>query len=261
MKIYAASGLAPGHRHERAVEIIAAGVTDPALGPISAEKMQLCPQHSGVLDNAKIDRLLEEYPDITFRLHASPRVEGNHDHYVYASNARQKPDQLKALARASQKLGADGYSLHSGLSSESTLEDALASIAWIEDQFQCPVGIEGLYPAGARTEYWLINKWADYAKLLESGVKYAIDVSHLQIVAYRQKKVEETLVQELLASSACMEIHVSDNNGRADSHRPLNPASLPWWKAILDRAGAQRELPPIFYEGMLCPYRSPKRTA
>ena len=260
MKLHAASGLAPGHRHERAMEIIAAGVTDPVLGRIGMEKVQLCPQHSGGLDDVKIEALLQQYPDTDFRLHASPRVEGNRDHYVYASNAKTKPDQVKALARTSQKLGADGYSLHSGLSSESTLEEALDTISWIEDLFQCPVGIEGLYPAGARKEYWLINKWDDYQRLLESGVRYAIDLSHLQIVAFREKCVEQQLVEELLASPACIEIHVSDNNGRADSHRPLSPGALPWWKPILDKVSATNELAPVFYEGMLAPYRANSRS-
>lgn len=259
MKVFAASGLAPGHRHERAMEIIAAGLSDPVLGPISIEKVQLCPQHSGTLDDDKIDALMEQYPQTTFRLHASPRVRGNKDHHVYASNARDKPDQVKALARASQRMGADGYSLHSGLSSEGTLDEALNAIPWIEDQFQCPVGIEGLYPAGARVNYWLINSWADYAKLMKSNVRYAIDVSHLQIVAHKARHIDETLVQELLLSPACMEVHVSDNNGRADSHRPLTPNSPPWWKAILDAADQDGMVAPVFYEGMLAPYRSGKK--
>lgn len=258
MKINIASAAAPGHSHINALSMLETAAVDPVLGSLSFDDVQLCPQHTGMLNVERIAEIINAYPGTRFRLHASPKVYGSRDPHVYASNARDKPEKVQALARASQALNANGYSLHAGITEEASLAQALDNIAWIEDIFGCPVGIEGLYPAGSRKTYWLLNSWDDYATLLKSGVRYAIDLSHLQIVAASERCIEHGLVAELIDAPQCLEIHVSDNNGKADSHKPLNSARTPWWlQALL--AQDDRPARPVFYEGMLAPYRPQNR--
>lgn len=258
MKISIASAAAPGHSHIAALATLETNAVDPVLGALSFDNVQLCPQHSGVLNEERIAQIVATYPDTRFRLHASPKVEGSRDPHVYASNARSKPEKVRALARTSHALNAQGYSLHAGLTEEASLAQALDAIPWIEDIFGCPVGIEGLYPAGNRKTYWLLNSWQDYATMLNSGVQYAVDLSHLQIVAASERRIEHGLVAELLDAPQCIEIHVSDNNGKADSHKPLNSAWPPWWMQAL-MTQPDRPTRPVFYEGMLAPYRAQNR--
>jgi hypothetical protein len=58
--------------------------------------------------------------------------------------------------------------------------------------------------------------------LLESGAHYALDLSHLHIVATASGYVEWGLLQELLASPKCLEVHLSGNDGSADQHNALD---------------------------------------
>jgi hypothetical protein len=69
--------------------------------------------------------------------------------------------------------------------------------------------------------------------LLESGAHYALDLSHLHIVATASGYVEWGLLQELLASPKCLEVHLSGNDGSADQHHALDVASVPWWWVLL----------------------------
>ena len=92
----------------------------------------------------------------------------------------------------------------------------------IEDLFGIPVGVEGHYPTPNGKQHWLISTWQEYQQLLESGVNYALDLSHLNILAVQTNHVEWSLVHELLSSPHCLEIHLSDNHGYADQHLPLS---------------------------------------
>ena len=68
-------------------------------------------------------------------------------------------------------------------------------------------------------------------------VNYALDLSHLNILAVQTNHVEWSLVHELLSSPHCLEIHLSDNHGYGDQHLPLsNPHALPWWWSLLSSA-------------------------
>lgn len=110
------------------------------------------------------------------------------------------------------------------------------------DLFDCPVGVEGHYPTAGDT--WLLASWDEYRTLFDSGVPYALDLSHLHIVANHSGRREDTLVAEMLASDRCLEIHVSDNDGRADRHAVC--VEPPWWFALLRHAHGEAV---IFSEG------------
>jgi hypothetical protein len=84
--------------------------------------------------------------------------------------------------------------------------------------------------------------------LLESGVNYVIDLSHMQIIAQQSGKIETNLLKELLQSERCIEVHVSTNDGKKDLHHCLSETSRPWWIDLLDLANPNAT---IFSEGMV----------
>jgi len=105
-----------------------------------------------------------------------------------------------------------------------------ANVLRIEERCGIPVGVEGLYPAPG--DRWLLSTWADYEWLLESDLHYAIDLSHLAIVARHERCEDLALARELVSNERAIEVHVSDNDGRADRHTTL--ARQPWWWPVLE---------------------------
>lgn len=255
-KIMAASALAPGVSHARAMAAIADGVTDPVLGPISADEVQLCPQHAGKLHEGLVDELMERHPGTRFRIHATPRVSGEHHHRIVdAANASEHPEQVARTAKLSRRMDAPAYTLHAGRRSEGTLAKAFENVRRLEDLFQCPVGIEGLYPSVGANDVWLLSRWSDHEELLASDVKFALDLSHLNIVARRERDERPDLVEALMSSPRCIELHLSDNQARLDSHQPMTPGKPVWWMSHLPSVNP---LATVFYEGILV---DPRRKA
>lgn len=247
--IMAASAIAPGVSYARALDLIAGGAIDPELGPISMKEVQLCPQHAGKLSEQLVDQLMETHPDTRFRIHATPRVAGDHHHrIVEAVDAFDHPDQMGVTAALSKRVGARGYTLHAGQRALGTLDQAFENTRRLADLFGCQVGIEGLYPSLGRENRWLLATWAEHELLLESGVPYAIDISHINIVAKRERNQRHDLVRDLVSSPNAMEIHLSDNDARADSHRPLTAGAPPWWMKFLPDFHADAV---VFYEGVI----------
>ena len=70
--------------------------------------------------------------------------------------------------------------------------------------------------------------------MLDSGVNYALDMSHINILAHRSGRRDDALVQDLLVCPNCIEGHLSGNAGDADNHGQL--AAKPWWWNLLDAA-------------------------
>jgi hypothetical protein len=105
------------------------------------------------------------------------------------------------------------------------LEQVFANVRELEQRMGLVVALEGLYPD--ERVHWHMSHWEDYARLLEERIPFALDLSHLNIVAYRTGKVEGALVRELLSSQWCVEVHVSGNSGDSDSH--LVVKGNPWW--------------------------------
>ena len=97
------------------------------------------------------------------------------------------------------------------------------------DLFDCPVGVEG--PSTSAGDVWLVSSWAEYRAVFESDVPYALDLSHLHILATRTGRFETTLVAEMLACERCVEVHVSANDGRGDWHQVCTEP--PWWHPLL----------------------------
>lgn len=245
MKMQAASAVAPVTPHIIALEHIASGLEDEVLGKIHMDKVQICPQHAGYVGDKLIDQLLDKYPTTEFRLHASPKLKGLNSGARYVSNARENEDYFKLADSINRRFGSSGYSIHAGERSQCSFEQMLDNLDWIQQISQTPISVEGLYPSSSNR--WLMSSWQEYERVAEKGFHYALDLSHLNIVAKKHGRNDQ-LVRDLIVSNQCAEVHVSANDGRADSHKPLDDSNLPWWMDILTQ---ERPSAVIFYEGIL----------
>lgn len=225
----------------------AMGLALQSESPIGLDEVQICPQNLGELDETVIERLRRLSPRTRYRLHANVRLPGLGLQII---DAGSDPSSLKtrayfdALAYAHRQLGAPAYTLHAGRADQSTFEEMERHVLNLEQDLGSPVGVEGLYPTAKVT--YRLSSWEEYARLLGSPMHYAIDLSHLHILATQSGRLERRLVGELLSTPRCIEIHLSANNGRDDSHLPLSRCPRMWWVDLLPQAhpGAV-----AFYEG------------
>lgn len=208
--------------------------------------VQICPQSRQILDDDVIIGLQQDWPGLRWRLHANPRLWAQRPMFYDASTvAAHFDDCFRPLAEKSQALGADAYTLHAGREEYASRDQLLANVARLEDLFGCPVAIEGMYPS--RRDRFHVADSAGYRWLLESGAPMAIDVSHLHIVRAAEGGLDPGLLDALLGSEQCIEVHLSHNNGRADQHRPL-PPEPPWWWPAVQRACERRPELMVFCE-------------
>jgi sugar phosphate isomerase/epimerase len=236
-----ASAIFPGIGHRRAVA--AANTLMLVNTGAPAQHMQLCPQHPGLVDETLVDELRQAWPETQFRPHASVRVEGARPASAAASWAKESTRAyFKRLAELAHRMGAPAYSVHAGKRSETekpqVLEDNLSRI---QDAFgDIPVAVEGLW-----ARHSLISTWSEYEWLYQSGLNYALDLSHVHIVVGREGRRDE-LVSAMLASPHCLEIHISGNDGRRDSHGIAR--SDEWWWSLLSEADNPDAI--VFDEGI-----------
>lgn len=217
--------------------------SDPVLGRLSAQRLQLCPQGRGRLDADFASELVKAYPGIEWRLHANVQLESA-QRVVDLAHWPQERGWFERLARVSAALKAPAYTTHAGRREHATVDQVLRYVREVEQLLGIPVGVEGHYPTPGGI--WLFSCWAEYRTLFESGVRYALDLSHLHILATQSGRIEWGLLREMVASPNCLEIHVSDNDGMADRHEPLNGPA--WWLPLLAEAHPEAV---ILYEGKL----------
>lgn len=226
MKINAASACWSGLLYEEAINNLATGTYEPILGNLDCSHIQLCPQHKDILTKELIQQLQTKYPEIQFRLHSDVRTLKKSGYTIDLSDLNQ--DNLwyfKELNELSRLMNAPLYSLHAGKRAVS-FEQLIDNYYRLSDIFHCPVAIEGHYPF--KRDYWLIDKWQEYELLLTKGLHYALDLSHLNIVAKRYDW-DWDLTQELISSPYCKEIHISFNEGLMDNHLVATAQYLPMW--------------------------------
>ncbi len=230
MKVHASLACLPGVRPVEAMQILSEkGLHEPLFGRVSIDHVQLVPQSQGWLSDQVIDTLLQAWPEVRFRLHANARILPRH-RLANLSNFTQHRDYFAEVARVSAKLRAPAYSAHSGVRTDASFEELVANTLCCQDLLGCPVAVEGQYPARRGSEM-LVSTWAEYAQLLDAGVFYAIDLSHLNILAAHSGQAPVTLVQELLSSDRCIEVHLSANDGHGDQHRVCDRPT--WWSPAL----------------------------
>lgn len=232
MKAFASLAAWPGMRPEVALLGLEHAPADPLFGKLCLDQVQLVPQMAGRLTLEVAEKLREELPETSFRLHANVRVLPEHRLADLSSYASEQPWFMQA-ARVSKALGAQAYTAHAGRRANASLQQVFDNARRATDLFGCPVGVEGLYPS--TRDDWLLWTWREYRQLLTAGVCFALDLSHLHILATQSGRFERGLVQELLASCYCLEVHVSHNDGDRDAHIPC-PATAPWWHPLLKKA-------------------------
>jgi len=232
----------PGLRHEASVDLAHRQIHQEALfGELQVDHLQLVPQNNGWLGEELCETLKRAYPNTAFRLHANVRALRE---YVVAdlSGFDVHLKWFEQAARLNRILGAQAYTAHAGTRAEASMLEMLDNARRAADLFGCVVGVEGMYPTTADT--YLVSTWDEYRELLESGVPYALDLSHLNILAKTTGRQEQTLVTEMLACERCIEVHVSDNDGTGDQHRVCE--RTPWWWPLLSHVN---ENAIVFSEG------------
>ena len=240
----------PGFEHFHAMSTASKLQEEGALqeslwGPLELRHVQVVPQNRGVFGFEIAHAMRDSFPDSIFRLHANVRVLPERCIYDL-SNYQQKLQWFEMAARIQQVLRGECYSAHAGYRENCTLQQMFDNARRAADLFGMPVAIEGLYPDRHNSQ--LVSTWEEYKALFESGLPYALDLSHLNIVASRSGIWEDQLVQEMLDSDQCLEIHVSDNDGSGDQHQSCRKEAPPWWLELLNSA---RSTAVVFTEGNL----------
>lgn len=244
--VYLSLAAYPGMRHERAMQTAtsssrAGELKEQALGNIKMNHVQLVPQNFGQLTLEFAQSLTLAYPSTHFRLHANARVMQSH-RVADLSNLPSNLDWFTQAAKVSKALKAKAYTAHSGTRANATLEQMLENTRRVADLFGCAVGVEAQYPT--KDDSLLVSSWQEYRQVFDSGVPYAVDLSHLNIVAVKSGYRQDSLVKEMLACERCIEVHVSHNNGYGDTHQVCD--TQPWWFPMLEYIHPQAT---VFTEG------------
>ena len=260
--IQATTAQFPGYSFQEACALIAKGVTE-GFGPVHMDHVQLCPQASDFVDESCIDFLHQHYPQTQFRLHANVRIDATLRILDASRYSNANRWYYERLAELSLLLKANGYSLHAGYRQDASLQQMKANVIDIQTFFPCDVIVEGMYPD--KRKDWLISTWVEYRWLMESGLFYAIDLSHLNILQKRLKQIDLGLMRALLLHPNCKEIHLSHNYGNQDSHLQLKPKAYKqsWWREVwlqtMSDLRQQREECPIHFTEGRCAQLSPRR--
>ncbi len=217
---------------------------DPVLGPLSVRHLQLCPQSRGKIDEDVAAMLRREFPDVSWRLHANVQLDDRQRVVDLVDMSRER-EWFSRVRRVSEALGAEVYSAHAGRRRGShSMKALIVETLQLEDRLGMPVAIEGHYPTPDHD--WLVDCWAEYRWLFDSGCRYVIDLSHINILAAQSGLYNLEMLKEALASPNCLEVHLSHNNGIRDDHLPLEDE--PWWLHLLSYTNPNATL---FYEGRL----------
>lgn len=239
----------PGLRHQAALcelfELSSTGqLQEPLWGALQIEHVQLVPQNTGVLHIETCQELARWRTQTQLRLHANVRVLLKQPAVPELGDLTTLPEFWAQAARCSAALGASVYSAHAcARHMAPSLQAVFEHARSLEQLFGHTVAIEGSYPTRRGPGHWIAS-WAEYGALLDSGLSYALDLSHLNIVATQSGHVDWGLVQEMLAAPQCVEIHVSDNDGSGDQHQVCDEA--PWWTQRLEQCNP---LAVVFTEG------------
>jgi hypothetical protein len=222
----------PGLRHADAASLACrANHSEPLIGLLCTDHIQFVPQNFGVLTHDLASDIVSSFPGSRFRLHANVRVLRETVPYDLSSFNRF-PAHWKQAAHISRNINASAYSAHAGTRAEASFAGVIESARRAADLFNCPVAVEGHYPSRREGDKYNVSTWGEHRSLFESSVPYALDLSHLNIVATQTRSIDLCLVKEMLASDFCIEIHLSDNDGSGDQHQTLS--TQPWWWNLRD---------------------------
>lgn len=231
----------PGRSIEEAMSLASQIKEVPVLGTIGVTHAQICPQNykGGALTLERLQALQGAYPGTQFRLHANVRILDRGCGYDLGT-ADKLPEYTGKLVDMLAYLG-QPYSLHAAGNGR-PLGLQVRTAKRLAAQAGVPVAIEGLYPDRPAST---LATWGYWERLLDEDVPYALDMSHLNIIRrHSGGLVPQGLMEDLLHSPNCLEVHYSGNDGFQDSHGPCNGDE--WW---LEFQPLVRHRAICFYEG------------
>ena len=220
------------------------------FGNCSLDHIQLCPQTPDVYSESLLDEIQQKFPNTKFRLHANIRVKTGVQFIDASSYSKETHWYFERISELSNHINAPLYSLHAGLRDKCTMKQLFQNAECIQSIFDVPALIEGMYPTPDNK--YLVSTWKEYQILKDSGLPYAVDLSHLNIVGCTEG-YNTDMIYDLIAHENCLEIHISHNSGKADSHRPISKTQWQelWWKESWLAALQHRsQIPQHFTEGL-----------
>jgi len=233
-KIHATTAQFPGLSWRLACKKVHEGFLEPFWGKISTDHVQICPQTSATVDTAAAEFLMEKYPQTKWRLHANARVLPQHFIYDASTVSQDTLFYFKELFARQKTFGSRIMSIHAGYRKNCSEKDFWKNVDILRNLaalYDTEVAIEGLYPS-EKAPQW-IDTWSGYEDILKKEIPFALDLSHLKIVA-KKEGWKKDLAEEMVSSPFCREIHVSENDGLRDRHEKIkNP---PKWLDCLVRA-------------------------
>lgn len=229
--INATTACLPGFSFSDALTLLRQGVSEPLIGTLATDHAQLCPQSTGHLSPAECERLRDAFPGTQLRCHANARIWERHVRYDASTFCEGAKRYFTDMADRSRRLGAAAYSLHAGYRHNCSLDTMFDNVERIQEMFgDIAVAVEGLYRNEQTPQ--LMDGWAGYEAALRRGLKLAVDLSHLKIIAKHEGDASG-LTTELLSSTNTIEVHLSDNNAVADQHSVL-VRQPDWWQHMGD---------------------------
>lgn len=213
--------------------------------------IQLCPQTCVSLTEELAIELAERFTNTKFFLHANIKLNSLFE--VFDASVDLKSPKIKSYAKKLKTiihaLGGNGYSWHAASARGNVIsfEKACENTKRLQDMLGVDVSIEGLYPSQYE---WPVASVDDYEKLLNADVNFALDVSHLYICNCQDRVVEMALIEELVKSTRCAEVHLSKNDGKRDMHAKFESGEdLPFgWNAIQVAYADRVNKPLVFLE-------------
>lgn len=172
-------------------------------------------------------------------------------HHAFSLGGRDKPldlcdrwhpDDCEARLDQLAELGASGYSVHAG---SHVRGDGEAAFARFVERFSTlsamatsrgiEVGIETMYPLRHGDRRYLADDLGSTRALACAlpGVRWVLDLAHVGLWG-RAARVEALAA---LGALPLLEVHVSDNDGRSDTHTPIRDDT--WWVGRAELPGAE----------------------
>jgi hypothetical protein len=212
------------------------------LGHITTPTLQICPQNTGVIDEATLDAVMRSHPESSIRFHANVQMLPQRllQDVVDFDTCHPYWKRMKVLTQYAEL---PVYSAHAGLRRDRDMRYVLDQQARLMDFLGIPVALEGHYPT--RDNHYLASDWAEWDMMYQSGLPYVVDLSHAAIIANLKHQREDALLINMLSHPSCLEVHLSGNDGRADQHTAMHGHE--WWWPLLKYTHSQAE---GFYEGV-----------
>lgn len=246
MKICPATAVYPGKPIQMAISSIFKNITiqDKPFENYQWDfsDIQICPQHIGFLTKRQFEKIQETYSTTKFRLHANVRLQSELIFFDASNTINDKKEYVQKLKLMIEMTKNDIYTYHAPQRKKISWKKIKKNVLDLQDYLNVCVGVEGLYPVEKFKDIWS-NSIEAYEKLMNSGLFFVVDLSHLNILYYKENKNDliKELTKELLNHKNCIEVHISGNNGIYDQHHIIQDKNI-WWLDILKNSKYQKTI-------------------